>query len=648
MRRGGRQVVTNRLTEFLKERFPALADWLDRGGDRSIPAIGLSVATHAAIFFVFGSMAIAVHEESRPVRELIVEPPAKTTPLDLTKIEPSDTEVTETARETTLEPVAGSFSPDATALISTNPVNAPVQPPRLAKLDVPAATKIVLPTATKLDQTLSIKGDGSEHVGGVEGAVDRVALEILRRLESGRTLVVWAFDASGSLQDERERLAGHIKRVYDHVRQYDKDDRSGDEGLLTIVVGFGETRKAMTREAVVDPETIASAIRSVPLDSTGIENTFGTVSDIVRRWGKFKKNGKPYHLMVIVVTDEVGDDENRLEEAVSVATTMKVPVFVLGSPALFGRVDGFMDYTDPKTKRRFYHLPVRQGPESVVVEQIRLPFWYDGPQYEFMDAGFGPYALSRLAGATGGIYFVTRMGGNHPSFDPNAMREYRPDWVSRAQYESAIARDPLRQAVITAGQISQQNLPGQPGFSFPPADSPEFKDVMAKNQEIVARVEYTVDEALRAIAPVSKLRDHETSRRWQAHYDLIRGRLLAVKIRCHGYNALCAQMKKDPLKFSKPKSNAWRIAPDAEISYGGAKVEKAVKEAVFLLKRVVTEHAGTPWALLAQRELKDPLGFKWVETYVPPPPKPKPNENNPKKTKKNNNPPPKPPEPPKL
>ena len=36
------------------------------------------------------------------------------------------------------------------------------------------------------------------------------------------------------------------------------------------------------------------------------------------------------------------------------------------------------------------------------------------------------------------------------------------------------------------------------------------------------------------------------------------------------------------------------------------------------LRRVVDDHPATPWALLAERELKDPLGFKWMETYVPP------------------------------
>ena len=65
-----------------------------------------------------------------------------------------------------------------------------------------------------------------------------------------------------------------------------------------------------------------------------------------------------------------------------------------------------------------------------------------------------------------------------------------------------------------------------------------------------------------------------------------------------------------------------------------------------LLRRVVEEHPATPWALLAQRELKDPMGFKWVETYVIPPRR---NDNAAEaKAKKNNPKPAKPPEQPKL
>ena len=290
---------------------------------------------------------------------------------------------------------------------------------------------------------------------------------------------------------------------------------------------------------------------------------------------------------------------------------------MLGSQALFGRVEGYMNYTDPRTKQTYRGLPVRQGPESVALEQIRLPFWYAGQQYEALDSGFGPYALSRLAGETGGIYFVTRMGPGRISFDPGRMREYKPDWVGKDQYEASLQRHPIRQAVLRAAQITQQNLPGQPSLTFPAADGPEFKEAMARNQEIAARTAYTVDAALEPIAAVAKLRDRENSRRWQAHYDLIRGRLLAMKIRCYEYNWACAKMKKDMPKFKQPGSNAWRLVPDEEIHYN-EKAAAAAKEARTLLQRVVASHPGTPWALLAERELKDAFGFQWTETYVKP------------------------------
>jgi hypothetical protein len=288
---------------------------------------------------------------------------------------------------------------------------------------------------------------------------------------------------------------------------------------------------------------------------------------------------------------------------------------------VFGKRDVRLNWTDPRTKKTHYNLSVRQGPESVAPETIHLPFWYNGDQYENLDAGFGPYALSRMAGATGGIYFITRMGTSRLSFDPNAMLEYRPDWVSTDQYNKSLQKDPIRGAVIMAAQITlQNNLPGQPELSFSlPADDPGFKEAMARNQERVARVEYTINEALAPITQVSKLRDHETSRRWQAHYDLIRGRLLAMKIRCAEYQTACAKMKKDAPKFKDAKSNTWRLVPTEEI-LSGERVEKVAKETKALLQRVVDDHPNTPWALLAKRELKDPFGFMWEESYVRPPP----------------------------
>jgi hypothetical protein len=626
----------------LEQSHPELARWFGGRLDLQLPAIGVSMVTHVALLLVFATLTYAVNSEgARAFRSAVVN----TALPDFDRLD--STELVVTDGPTTLEPVAASSSPNVSPMIITAPPPAAEQAPELKVENLGLASRVVLPSATALSQSVSIKGNGSEHVGGVEGAVDRLALEILRQMEKGRTLVVWAFDASGSLQAERQRLSKHIEQVYAHILQEDDEQRIENGGLLTMVVGFGKERKAMLPEPTTDGEAIAGAIGAVPLDATGFESTFQTVADVVRKWGKYKKDGAAYRTMIIVVTDEVGDDESHLEEAIATANAAKVPVYVLGSPALFGRVEGYMDYTDPKTGQTFRHLPVRQGPESVMIEQIRLPFWYDGPQYEILDSGFGPYALSRMAGATGGIYFVTRMGSSRASFDPIGMREYKPDWVSRAQYESAVGKHPIRQAVLMAGQITQQNLPGQPSLTFPSAEGPEFKEAMARNQEVVARISYTVDAALEPITAAARQRDRETSRRWQAHYDLARGRLLAMKIRCYEFNAACARMKRDPLKFTKPDSNAWRLVPDDEIQLGD-KASSAAEEAKALLKRVVTDHRGTPWALLAQREMKDPFGFRWVETRVPPPPKRDEAAAAKKKAMPKNNPAPRPAEVPKL
>ncbi len=602
----------------------ALLSWLfGERFDIELPAFLVSMTIHGLLLVSLAFAGYTVHRHAES--EFTARMPDETILSDSTY---QDIDQAVDAPSNT--PQAGSFAPELASTISSAPSTTAAVPVTskdpssgssvdLVKLDVQRATEIVAPTARLLGQAVSIQGEGAEFVGGVEGAVDRISIEIMRRLEQGRTLVVWAFDASGSLKAERERLVKHIDTVYTHIARMDESQLTANNGLLTMVVAFGKDRKALLPRPTADKTEILAAIGKVPLDETGIESTFTTVGEIARNWGRHRDaSNQFYHTMVIVVTDEVGDDEARLEEAIAIAQKTKTSVYVLGSQALFGRTEGFVDYVDPRTKYVFHNLPVRQGPESVALEMIHLPFWYGGPQYEIVESGFGPWALSRLATATGGVYFVTRFDKQRMGFDPARMREYKPDWFSRAEYERRLEKSPLRQAILHAALVTQQKLPGMPPLGFPPAAEQAFKDAMANGQSLAERTVYTVDEALGPINATAKLRDRESSRRWQAHYDLIRGRLLAMKVRCYEYNWACARMKKNPPKFKNAKSNAWRLAPDTAIQYS-EKAASVAREAESLLKRVVDEHPTTPWALLAERELKNPLGFKWVETYVPPP-----------------------------
>ena len=101
---------------------------------------------------------------------------------------------------------------------------------------------------------------------------------------------------------------------------------------------------------------------------------------------------------------------------------------------------------------------------------------------------------------------------------------------------------------------------------------------------------------------------------------------MAAKIRCYEYNWACAKMKRDAAQvFRSPNITAGGSSPTSRSIYSD-KANEASKEARGLLQKVVTDHPGTPWALLAQRELKDPMGLKWTEVTVPPTPKRNPAE----------------------
>ena len=645
-------MVEDLVREF-EARFPWLSSWFGDRLDIELPAFLVSLTVHGLLLISLAFVGYRVHKEVRgnEFKSAVVD--------NLVTSESTFQDLDQSINPPPLEAAAGSFAPTLATTITSAPSSTGAIPvstasadtthgmaPELVKLDVRRATEVVVPTATMLGQTVSIRGNGAEMVGGVEGAVDRIAIEIVRRLEQGRTLVVWAFDASGSLQAERQRLGKHIETIYTHINQLDESHLSSDNGLLTMVVAFGHDHRALLPKPTADRSEIIEAIKSVPLDETGIETTFTTVADIVHHWGRYKDaHNQIYRTMVIVVTDEVGDDEERLEDAIAGAQKAKVPVYVLGSQAIFGRKYNYVDYVEPKTKHLFRNVQVRQGPKAWLSNRSDCRSGTVVPSTRSSRPALGrmPSAVwpQPPAGSISSPGSTLAAWGLIP---PGCGSTGPTGYGATSTRKRSIARHCDRRSSPPRRSPSK-SCRECPPCTFPAADGPEFKEAMANNQAVAERTAYTVDEALGPINAVVKLRDREKSRRWQAHYDLIRGRLLAMKVRCYEYNWACALMKKDPPKFSNAKSNAWRLVPDQAIRYSD-KAVAAGREAESLLHRVVEDHPATPWALLAQRELENPLGFKWVETYVSP--RPRTNDAEAAKRKNKNMNQPKPPEMPKL
>ena len=48
----------------------------------------------------------------------------------------------------------------------------------------------------------------------------------------------------------------------------------------------------------------------------------------------------------------------------------------------------------------------------------------------------------------------------------------------------------------------------------------------------------------------------------------------------------------------------------------GSRLEKEGQKAMELLRQVSERHQGTPWGLLATRELQQPIGWEWTEDFT--------------------------------
>lgn len=95
------------------------------------------------------------------------------------------------------------------------------------------------------------------------------------------------------------------------------------------------------------------------------------------------------------------------------------------------------------------------------------------------------------------------------------------------------------------------------------------------------------------------------------------GRIYAAKCRNESYNLLLAEAKLG-MKTERQESNQWELVHTDESIKGNSSVEKSFKLAKTYLNRVVSENPGTPWALVANEELKTPMGYKWMEGYLEP------------------------------
>jgi hypothetical protein len=617
--------------------------WQQRTGEEETPFDGdtpawvISMVVHATLLVIFAMVALGPVEPTGITLEVITEPEEE----ELAEIDPPQEVFFDDAK---IENIGAMSEHGTAAAMATAAVEA--EESVVLEMETVALTgDLVFEAAADIakapnvspNRTIkgTVSGVGSE---GAEGAVDRITHEILLSLEQRKTLVVWMFDRTISLQRQRDAIRERFDRIYEELGVLEAADNPAfakheDKPLLTSVVSFGESYALLTPKPTDKVEEIKSAVEKIETDNSGVERVFAAVHETAKQFRAYRTQEPRRNVMIVVVTDEAGDDQDLLDATVDQCRKYQMPIYVVGIPAPFGRKLVDIKYVDPDPQydQSEQWLPVHQGPESFLPEGIKLAFSADERE-EPIDSGFGPYGLTRLCYETGGIYFAVHPNRNKGGkevdrrdtaelaahlkyfFDPQIMRRYQPDYVSTDEYKKLIMENKARAALVQAANLSGGAGMASPALVFPKEGEAEFANLLSEAQQQAAKLEPRVDQLYQTLAVGEGDRPKLTQPRWQAGYDLAMGRTLAVMVRTKVYNGMLAKAKQG-MKFENEKNDTWKLVPADEVSVGSA-LEKQAEQARMYLNRVVKDHAGTPWAMLAAKELENPIGFKWEEEYT--------------------------------
>jgi hypothetical protein len=457
-------------------------------------------------------------------------------------------------------------------------------------------------------------------------AMKKVIGVIQDSVDLGPTLVVWVLDRTTSAHDIVRDVTGNAAVFYGSPEASAWSSAAG-KPLLTAVVAFDDKVEFVLDPPSHDVKKVKAALEELSTSAGSRELPFTAIKQAIEKYLPLRTKERR-EIVLVVVTDEAGDDTQVAEELLEPLRKHAIPLYAIGLPAPWGQSNPFATnpLAVPASKD---DLVPTVGPESVMPERVDIDNWVErlGSRVntDIVDSGFGPFAMERLCRASRGKFFAVRAEagsrnvsarswppGNEMRFDESVVAKYAPDYVSVADYQKLLNENKARGALSEAARLGKLKTEGQPGTRFPKDAEAKMAKKMSEAQQFAARnlppVDRFYDVLIKGEADRAKL----TSPRWQAEYDLAAGRVIANKVRLDGYNSMIAALKRGKT-FQKPDSKVWMLEP-ADKYETESTIKKMAEKAEAYLKRVVQEHPGTPWAKIAEEELKAPLGWTWKET----------------------------------
>lgn len=457
---------------------------------------------------------------------------------------------------------------------------------------------------------------GSYADASEDAALRKVGAAIKDSVELGPTLVVWLIDRTPSSQ---RSLTGVTRAVQSYYESAEVKGWSQGEKLLSAVVAFDAETSFVLDPPSADSTKIEGAIAGIQPSTGGREMTCTAIKRALEKYQPLRAQGR--EVLLVAITDEAGDDRAVADDVIALARRSAIPIYVIGLPAPWGQANPMAANPKADPASADDSQPT-YGPESVAPERVDIFGWGGGRSGEAVDSGFGPFALERICRGSRGQFLAVRSaggfsGGSWPSataqrFDEKSLSKYAPDYVSDAEYQKLLTENKARAALVAAARHAKVTVEGYPESRFTKGTEAQNAKKFSQGQQFAAKNLPPVDQLYDALSPGESDRDKLTGARWQAEFDLAMGRVCAVKARLDGYNSMIAALKRGK-PFKNEGSTTWNLEPSDSFETEST-IKRLGERAKMYLERVVKDHPGTPWAAIAEEELRTPMGWTWRES----------------------------------
>ncbi len=306
----------------------------------------------------------------------------------------------------------------------------------------------------------------------IEEVVDRLAAELPAQIKSHKALVCWLLDATRLTQqmDLHTRLAARLETAFAPMG-------SAWKGKVCLAVcSMGGSQKPASVLSPVSPD-LAPALQAIRMLGTEPDDTYKNALDAIRRVSQAMVAFAGRRILVLV-TLENGDTEDDIEDTVLRLMKGGISLHVVSREAVYSdpffeaRMGGLRSYYKSYDLELPYALAGTEGPAP----EYPIGWILDRAGIHVnVPSGFGTWALSRLALATGGTYAILAPGdpgslpfcaeagcalceGAHAGcdacYDPARLALVSPPLAAREACRSDLGKVALARSYFEAWQIA--------------------------------------------------------------------------------------------------------------------------------------------------------------------------------------------------